>query len=127
MRFISTRTHGVIDYAMGLFLIVSPWVLNFARQGAETWVPIVLGVGALGYSMLTRYELGVWPTIPMNVHLMLDAGSGIVLAISPWLFGFSSFVWIPHVVLGLMEVGSAFATETTPGTRTVHRGGMAGI
>jgi hypothetical protein len=34
MRFISTKTHGVLDYLMGLFLILSPWIFGFANGGA---------------------------------------------------------------------------------------------
>jgi hypothetical protein len=59
MRFIPTRIHGMMDYAMGLLLIAAPWLFGFARGGAETWIPVLLGVGALLYSMMANYELGV--------------------------------------------------------------------
>jgi hypothetical protein len=36
MRFIPTRIHGMMDYAMGLLLIAAPWLFGFARGGAET-------------------------------------------------------------------------------------------
>lgn len=36
MRFIPTRTHGLLDYVVGLLLIAAPWVFNFAQGGAET-------------------------------------------------------------------------------------------
>ena len=79
---------------------------GFARGGAETWIPVILGAGALVYSLLTDYELGVVRRIPMPVHLTLDLLSGLLLAVSPWLFGFSEFVWVPHLLLGLVEVGA---------------------
>ncbi len=113
MRFIPTRVHGVLDYLVGALLIAAPWILNFNRGGAETWVPVILGIGALLYSLLTNYELGVLRRIPMGTHLSLDAGSGLLLAVSPWLFGFSTFVFWPHLILGIFEIVAALTTKTT--------------
>lgn len=65
MRFIPTRVHGMSDYGMGLLLIALPSLLGLAEGGAETWVPVVLGAGAIGYSLLTEYELGALRKISM--------------------------------------------------------------
>lgn len=117
MRFIPTRIHGMLDYAMGLLLIVAPWLFGFARGGAETWVPVALGVGALLYSLMTDYELGVARVISVPTHLGLDGAAGLLLAVSPWLFGFAEVVWVPHLVLGLLELGAALMTKKTPSRR----------
>jgi hypothetical protein len=114
MRFIPTRVHGMADYAVGVLLIIAPWLFGFAAGGAETWVPVILGIGAIGYSLFTDYELGAVRKIPMSTHLMLDAGSGVILAVSPWLFGFADLVYLPHLILGLLEIGAALTTEKTP-------------
>lgn len=114
MRFIPTRIHGLMDYAMGVLLIVAPWLLGFAAGGAEAWVPVILGLGAIAYSLFTDYELGVVRKIPMTTHLGLDAGSGVVLAASPWIFGFADLVYLPHLILGLIEIGAAATTRTVP-------------
>lgn len=110
-----------MDYLMGVVLIAAPWALGFADGGAETWVPVVLGISAILYSMLTDYELGAVPVISMPMHLGLDALSGVLLIASPWLFGFADLVWIPHVVLGALEVGAALMTQTRP-SRIRHAG-----
>ncbi len=104
----------MLDYVVGIVLIGAPYVLGFANGGAAQWVPIALGVAALVYSLLTNYELGVVRVIPMPVHLMLDALSGVVLALSPFVLGFAGFVWVPHVVLGLFEILAAAVTRTEP-------------
>jgi hypothetical protein len=114
MRFIPTKIHGFLDYAMGVLLIVAPWLLGFAQGGPETWVPVILGAVVIVYSMFTNYELGVVPAIEMPTHLALDAVGGAILAVSPWVFGFASFVWAPHLILGLLEIGAAAFTETVP-------------
>lgn len=114
MRFISTSAHGIIDYLMGAFLIVSPWVFGFSDIDAATWTVIVIGAGAILYSLLTNYELGAFKTIPMTTHLWMDAVAGAVLALSPWLFGFAEYVFWPHLLLGLAEVMAALTTKTQP-------------
>lgn len=60
MRWIGTKTHGYLDYIMGMLLIAAPWIFGFARDGAETWVPVILGAGVILYSLLTDYELGIY-------------------------------------------------------------------
>lgn len=114
MRFISTRAHGYLDYLMGALLIVAPWLLDFARGGAETWVPVVLGAGVILYSLMTDYELGAVKALSMRTHLWLDGMGGALLAVSPWLFGFDEYVWAPHLVFGLLEIGAALMTATHP-------------
>lgn len=48
----------------------------------------------------------------MSAHLALDALSDIFLAASPWMLGFSGEVWVPHVIVGLLGVGTALITHT---------------
>jgi hypothetical protein len=118
MRFLSTKAHGVIDYLVGLLLIAVPWIFGFAQGGMETWIFVLAGVGALIYSLFTKYEMGVVKVIPMPMHLLLDALSGIVLAASPWIFGFSDVVYLPHLLFGLFEIGASLITQKVPGHRT---------
>jgi len=111
---LSTRTHGILDYLVGALLVALPWLLGFTRGGAETWVPVALGGGAILYSLFTDYELGVVKKLQMPVHLWLDALSGAFLAASPWLLGFDEHVWIPHLAAGLFEIVTAGMTNTIP-------------
>ncbi len=110
-----TRIHGMLDYLLGALLIGSPWLFGFAAGGAETWVPVALGAGVLLYSLFTDYELGVVKKLQMPAHLLLDAAGGLLLAVSPWMLGFDTQVWQPHVALGLVEVLTAAVTNTVPG------------
>jgi hypothetical protein len=124
MRVIPTRVHGMMDYLIGVLLIAAPWLFGFNRDGAETWVPVVLGAGVILYSLFTDYELGAVRRLPMPTHLMLDLGGGILLAASPWLFGFSDYVWAPHLIVGLLEIGTSLMTRRVPddGRRVDHAG-----
>jgi hypothetical protein len=116
MRFLPTHVHGVLDYVGGLLLMAAPWIFGFASDGVETSVPIAMGALVLLYSLLTRYELGVIPTIPMVGHLWMDGLGGAFLAASPWVFGFADIVWWPHMAIGLFEVIAALTTKTVPST-----------
>ncbi|CAN5743374.1 SPW repeat protein [soil metagenome] len=115
MRFLTTRVHGILDYAVALLLIAAPWLLGFARGGAETWVPVGLGIATILYSLLTDYEMGIVRRLQMPLHLWLDALAGVLLAVSPWLFNFDQMVWVPHVAIGVTEVVVAFMSQTVPG------------
>ena len=112
MKILSTKVHGVLDYMMGLLLIASPWLLGFADNGMQVWVPVILGIGMILYSLMTDYELGLTDNITMRTHLMLDYISGALLAASPWIFGFAGEVYLPHLLLGLAEIGAAALTTT---------------
>ena len=121
MLILSTKAHGILDYLVGIILIGAPWILGFADNGPETWVPVILGAGAIMYSLLTNYEMGVTKTISMRTHLALDIASGILLAASPWIFNFNDFVFLPHLILGLGEILVASITERSPSYETSHR------
>ena len=110
-----TRIHGMLDYLLGALLIASPWLFGFADNPAARWAPVVLGAGVLVYSAFTDYELGVIKKLQMPAHLLLDAAGGVLLAVSPWMLGFDDRVWMPHVVLGVVEVVTAAITNTVPG------------
>ena len=114
MRFIPTRVHGVLDYLTAGVLIAAPSLLGFRKNGIQTWLPVALGVGTIGYSLLTDYELGLLKVIPMPAHLALDAANGALLAASPWLFGFVEEVSAPHLGLGLFELAVTACSQPTP-------------
>jgi hypothetical protein len=124
MRFIPTRVHGVLDYLTAGVLIAAPSMLGLRKHGMQTWLPIALGVGTIGYSLLTDYELGVFKIIPMPMHLALDAANGALLAGSPWLFGFAEEVSAPHLGLGLFELVVTASSQAMP-TRAVDSGSRA--
>jgi hypothetical protein len=121
VRFLPTRVHGVVDYLWGIALMASPWLFGFADVPAATWVAIVFGAGAILYSVVTAYELGLLKILPMPMHLILDGLGGAVLAASPFLFGFADRLLWPHVLFGLFSVVACFVTHFEPILSTGHR------
>ena len=120
MKIISTKIHGVLDYLVGIILIVSPWLFNFADGGPQMWIPVVLGASAIVYSLVTDYEMGVVKAISMKTHLAIDTMSGILLAASPWIFGFADNVYLPHLLLGLLELTAVLLTKAQPEGQYKH-------
>ena len=118
MRFIPTRVHGMLDYASGLLLIVAPYLLGFADGTVAQYIPQALGAGILLMSLITDYEFSLAKLVPMPVHLGVDVAGGLLLAASPWLFGFADRVYWPHLILGLAEIGAGLMTRTAPDART---------
>ena len=116
---IDTKTHGYIDYLMGLLLIILPFILEFP-DGAATTLPIVLGAGTIVYSLLTNYELGAKRLLSMKAHLGIDLVAGLLLIAAPWIFGFADVVFWPFVILGVFEVGAAVFTKKHSSYETAH-------
>ena len=108
----------MLDYLVGLLLIIGPFLMGFDTSGPAQWVPTLLGLSIIVYSLLTRYEMGAVGLIPFNVHLGLDAAGGVLLLVSPWLFGFADIVWWPHVLFGIVEIGTVLLTDRKRGEPT---------
>jgi hypothetical protein len=56
----------------------------------------------------------------MRVHLALDALGGVVLGAAPWALGTAKRGrrhWLPHALVGAIEVALAVTTKTEPGDR----------
>ena len=121
MRFVPTRLHGVIDYLWGVALLAAPWLFGFSDVPAATWIAIAFGAGAILYSALTAYELGLLRLLPMSLHLILDGLGGAALAASPFLFGFADRVYLPHLLFGLFSVAACLVTRTEPVLATGRR------
>lgn len=120
IRFVPTAVHGIFDYIGGVALIASPFIFEFANTGGiAVFLPIVLGIGLILYSLLTNYELGIpgLRIIPMPVHLAVDFAASALLAVAPFLFGYWSQglnVWLPQVVAGVGVINLVLVSQTDP-------------
>jgi hypothetical protein len=119
MQMIPTRMHGMPDYLLGAFLIASPWIFGFADEsGTAKWTFIAIGIAMLATATMTNYEFGVVHAISMHMHLGADMVLGLVLAISPWVFGYANDTgkngWLPALIIGIAEIGLAAMTRPWP-------------
>ena len=111
-KLIPTRIHGVLDYLTGLVLIAIPLLFNWPQP--EAMIFMVLGAAALIYSLITRYELGVFKLLPMPVHLVLDLLSGLALVALPFLGLVAPDLRPWFWAFGAFEIVVALLTSTRP-------------
>jgi hypothetical protein len=117
MRFIPTKFHAPLDYIVGAGLIAAPWIFSFSDDTTPTVLSVLLGAGLIVYSLFTNYELGAWKVAPMAVHNLIDIAAGVVLVVSPWLFGFSDngTASVLFVVVGLAAIFLGLTTKQSGG------------
>src|ERR1700730_15666129 len=126
IRFVPTRVHGILDSVGGIALIIAPFLFGFFSVGGIAVIlPMVLGVGLIVYSLLTRYELGIAAVkfIPMPLHLLFDFVAAALLAASPFLFGFyhnAPNVWLPHLISGIVVILLVLVSQTQPRTHAAR-------
>ncbi len=109
----TTRVHGLLDYMMGIFLLLTPLLFSFPG-GAPTTILFSVGILIVLLTLTTNYERGIVKIIPMNLHLAIDILTGLFLVISPWIFGFSDILIWPFVLLGTIEIIIAVLTLGHP-------------
>lgn len=73
---------------------------------------MMLGAGAIAYSLLTDYEPGAVRVIPRPIYLGIDVMSGLLLMATSWLFAFAGHIRPPRVLLGAVGCGAALMTRT---------------
>lgn len=119
MKFLPTKVHGLLDYIVGIALILAPEIFRFSDVGgAAVIIPRVLGIVLVIYSLFTKYEWGVFKVLPMTYHLVVDFLAALFLALSPFLFGFHNDkknAWIPHIVVGIVVILVVLVSQTQPG------------
>jgi hypothetical protein len=115
MKPIDTRTHGVLDYLTAATLAALPMLFDWPQRVDNIfWF---FAAGTLLYSLCTRYELGVFRTISMRGHLMLDFLSGVAFLLMPLLVAAPDSAETAMVLIGAFEIGAVMLSQTEPARR----------
>ncbi|WFR99403.1 SPW repeat domain-containing protein [Rhizobium tumorigenes] len=109
MRFLPTMFHGVLDYLVGLLVIVLPFALGL--QGLQTGTLVVIGSSVILYSALTDYELGLVRYLRIRFHLLLDAVFGLAMLLTPRLLDFPAGSRWPNYALGILALVLVAVTD----------------
>lgn len=88
---VTKRWQDQVNALLGLWLLVSPWVLDYTgtrmltlgMPNTAVWTALFFGVVAVVLSMLDIYAHRMW-------EMLADVFVGIGLAVAPWVLGFAS-------------------------------------
>ena len=124
MRFLSPKSHGYLDYAAVLVLLVAPTLFGFG--GAARTLSYALALAHGGLSLLTAYPLGAVKIIPFTVHAGIELAASLFMIGVPLLFGFTGsargFFLGAGVVLGVVWLVTDYrAAEPAESARTPVR------
>jgi hypothetical protein len=99
MKFISPKVHGIIDYLVVVFLLISPTV--FAFSGLLAAFTYTLGAVHLLLTALTDYGMGVIKIIPLSAHGVIEFLVGVLLIILAYtLFKDNSAGKLYYIIFG---------------------------
>jgi hypothetical protein len=101
----SLKTHNILDYTLGIVLLLSPIVFGFTDVSSARATFQNLGFVLIAYSLLTRYRYSVFKLIPLGFHMALDVLLGASLILAPWALGYRPMInngqLFVHFLLGL--------------------------
>lgn len=100
---VTKRWQDWANMVVGLWLFVSPWVLQYETMEAAAWNAYVLGTAIVVFAAVAVYMPKAWEEL-------FNMAFGVWLVICPYVLGFASqtTVAINVVVVGALTV--AFAT-----------------
>ena len=113
IRFITSFTHGFVDYAGALVLLITPIIANFQETSdLAYWLSVGAGLTLLFYSLLTDYTLSVKSMISLKWHLILDAIASVVFLTVPFVAGFGGFVKLFFLANGMLVMLAVLLTDS---------------
>ena len=91
-----------VNLVLGLWMIVSPWVLAYQAEPRPMWNSVIVGIliaAAAVYALLKVFAWEEWTNVVL----------GVWLVISPWVLGFSGLfaATVNAVVVGAVVAALA--------------------
>lgn len=77
MAILNSKIHGIIDYAVVLFLWASPTLFHLPEI-TSLFTYLLAGIH-LGLTISTQYEMGIFKMIPLPVHGWIELVVSIAL------------------------------------------------
>lgn len=71
-----------VNLILGLWMVVSPWVLGYQAQANPTWNAVILGIVIAACALIALFKVKAWEE-------WVNAVLGIWLIASPWVLAFS--------------------------------------
>ncbi len=87
MKILNPFVHGIIDYVVVVFLLVSPVI--FGLSGIAATATYILAIIHLLLTICTSFPLGLVKIIPFRIHGIIELLVSIILIFTPWILGFA--------------------------------------
>jgi SPW repeat len=72
-----------VNLVLGLWLVISPWVLGYPSEAVSTASAVVLGILIAAAAILTLYRLKAWEE-------WVSFALGLIVIASPWILRFTT-------------------------------------
>jgi hypothetical protein len=107
--------HGLLQYALGAFLVAAPFLLSY-DSGAATAASIVAGVVLLTLAATSEGPTGLSKAVPLPASLVLLLALSALFVAAPFLFGFSDegAPTAVFIIAGIVELLLTIATRFKP-------------
>ena len=113
MKFLNSKTHGIIDYFLVFMLSISSFVFNYEEDSIHCRLLMVIGLLVLLVSLLTDFEFFLVKVFSFKTHLIIDIILGAILLTSPFFFELSEHTILPHIISGTLITGNGIFTRTS--------------
>jgi hypothetical protein len=77
MKILNSKLHGIIDYAVVIFLWLSPTLFQLPEY--TSWVTYAVGGVHLTLTLLTDFKVGVFKIVPLKIHGLIELIVSIAL------------------------------------------------
>lgn len=108
-----TRWQDWVSLVLGIILFITPWIFGTAINGARSWDAWILGIIGVVLALIALAMVSA-ATVTEWIAVVL----GIVLFISPWVFGFATLgaaawpAWIIGVLFVIVNGWALYQTRT---------------
>jgi len=110
---LSTKIHGIIDYPLAVLLIALPWLFDFSNAVVPTGISITLGIVTLINNLFTNYEYGAVKIFSMELNLLVDMLSAIVLGTASWLLPSDAYT-VPFLCISIIQAVTSLLSSNRP-------------
>jgi hypothetical protein len=110
---IPLNLHAALEPLMAVVIIAAPWIFGFSETDSATVICVFVGVTMLLAGSMTDWRLSLMRVIPLRIHMIGDLALGVVLLLSPLVFGFADEGGPTRfmVIVGALEVLTALMTR----------------
>ena len=108
-----TRWQDWVSLVLGVILFITPWIFGTAINGTRSWDAWILGIIGVVLALIALAMVSA-ATVTEWISVVL----GIVVFISPWVFGFATLgaaawpAWIIGVLFVIVNGWALYQTRT---------------